>query len=82
MLQKRREICTFNKLKQAVEEMTRRWELYTLHIYIASLNFVYWIIATCMLVNVVLLFDCGLSLPLPLSPSLPLPPSLSLTQKI
>ena len=29
MLQKRREICSFNKLKQAVEEMTRRYiELY------------------------------------------------------
>ena len=25
MLQKRREICTFGKLKRAVEEMTRRY---------------------------------------------------------
>ena len=30
MLQKRKEICTFDKLKPAVEEMTRRY-LYSLH---------------------------------------------------
>lgn len=31
MLQKRKEICTFEKLKTAVQEMSRRWALFRVH---------------------------------------------------